>query len=287
MSQTSFTLKSLEIQVTLGVGDFGAGGNTKIYNGLACEVRIEKPGLPDKNKARVRLWGISPEDMGQLTRLAWEPLENQKNILVARAGDEGTPLSEAFRGEITTAYAVFRNAPDVYMQFEALSGYYPQLIAASPVSVQGEAQAAQLVEQFATEAGYTFENQGVTSSVRNAVFNGSPIAKMQAVAAQVGAELIIDDDVVILKQPEQARAGNAILINAANGMIGYPEFTQDGIACSCLYKPDIQYGGLIRIESEVPRATGTWKVSRLTHTLSAYRPEGGAWQTQIEASYVQ
>ena len=50
----------------------------------------------------------------------------------------------------------------------------------------------------AKKAGMTFENQGVSSSVKNAVFTGSPIEQARQAAKQVGAELIIDDEKMLL-----------------------------------------------------------------------------------------
>lgn len=288
MSQSVPSLKkrSVEIEVILGQGDFGASGNTRTFRGLAAHVLIRKPGLPDKNHAQATIFGMARADMEQLTRLSWEPLQSQRNILIIRAGEENSIHHEVFRGEISNAHAVFYGAPDVYMRFEAYSGFYPQLIASPPLSVQGEAEAAQLVSQFAGEAGYTFENKGVTSSVRNSVFNGSPIHKAMAVAEEVQADLIIDDNVVILKNRNQATTTTAINISPDNGMFGYPEFTQDGIRVACLFKPELQFGGLIQVTSDVPRASGTWRITNLSHLLSSYDPEGGPWESHMDATYV-
>ena len=50
----SFTIKTIRLAITLGKGSFSEGGNTKIIEGLACEVSITKPGLPEKNTASVK-----------------------------------------------------------------------------------------------------------------------------------------------------------------------------------------------------------------------------------------
>jgi hypothetical protein len=281
----SFSLKTIRIAVTLGKGAFGEGGNTKTIEGLACDVSVQKPGLPEKNSAAVKIWGLKYEDMAQLTMLAFKPLESQHNLISIKAGEKGGSLALVFQGEITSAFADFNAAPDVCMQFEADSGSYPQQIASPVATVKGEAKADQLFSQFAQSAGYTFKNEGVTSSVLNAWFPGSPIDKMTKLARDVGCELIIDDGAIVVLPAGKAREGNAVLLTKNTGLIGYPTFNQDGISCKCIFNPDLIYGGLIKVESIVPRASGVWRITKLTHHITAYIPGGGNWESQIEASY--
>jgi hypothetical protein len=223
--------------------------------------------------------------MAQLTMLAFKPLESQHNLISIKAGEKGGSLALVFQGEITSAFADFNAAPDVCMQFEADSGSYPQQISASVATVKGEAKADQLFSQFAQASGYTFKNEGITSSVQNAWFPGSPIDKMTKLARDVGCELIIDDGAIIVLPAGNAREGNAVLLTKNTGLIGYPTFNQDGITCRCIFNPDLIYGGLIKVESIVPRASGVWRITKLTHHITAYIPGGGNWESQIEASY--
>jgi hypothetical protein len=281
----SFSIKTIQVSVTLGKGTFGEGGNTKTIEGLACDVSVQKPGLPEKNSAAVKIWGLKYEDMAQLTMLAFKPLESQHNLISIKAGEKGGSLALVFQGEITSAFADFNAAPDVCMQFEADSGSYPQQIASPVATVKGSASADQLFSQFAAQAGYTYKNEGVTSSVLNAWFPGSPIDKMTKLARDVGCELIIDDGAIVVLPAGKAREGNAVLLTKDTGLIGYPTFNQDGISCKCIFNPDLIYGGLIKVESIVPRASGVWRITKLTHHITAYIPGGGNWESQIEAAY--
>lgn len=281
----SFSIKSIEVRVTLGKGTFSEGGNTKIIEGLACDVAIQKPGLPEKNSASVKIWGLKYEDMAQLTMLAFKPLESQHNLISIKAGVRGQNLALVFAGEITSAFANFNTAPDECMEFEADSGSYPHQIATPTTTVSGEAAADKLFAQFASEAGYTYKNEGVTASVQNAWFPGAPIDKVSKLARDIGCELLIDDGTIVVMPAGQARAGNTVLLTKDTGMIGYPTFNQDGIICKCLFNPDLQYGGLIKVESIVPKASGVWKITKLNHSLSAYNPQGGPWESEIEAAY--
>lgn len=282
----SFSKKSIEIQIILNAGDFG-GGNAKTIRGLVCQADIEKPGGAEKNSARVKIWGLPYADMEKLTMLAFKPLEAQKNLISICAGAAGGPLDRVFAGEISAAFADFNQVPDVVMQIEAASGFYPQRLAAPPLSVNGEAKAAELIEQQARTAGYAFKNEGVTASVKNAVFNGSPLQKAASIAKQTGVEMLIDDGQIIIMPPGGVRAGAVPLLSAKSGMIGYPTFNNEGISCKCLYRPDLALGALFKVESIVPRASGTWKVTKLSHSLAAYQSSQGPWETSVEGQYAE
>ncbi len=283
----SFTLKHIRITVTLGKGVFSAGGNTRVIEGLACEVSVEKPGLPEKNSASIKIWGLSYEDMAQLTMLSFRPLESQKNFIEVMAGEQGGNLTTIFQGEISSAFADFNASPNPCMQFEADSGSYPQQIAMPVATVIGVAPAAALFARFADEAGYTYINQGVTASVKDIWLPGSPMDKMIKLARDIGCELIIDDATVLTLPAGLARGGVAVALNKDTGLIGYPTFTQDGISCRCVFNPNLVYGGLIAVESIVPRATGLWRITRLSHQISAWLPGGGSWESKVEAAYYE
>ena len=78
--------------------------------------------------------------------------------------------------------------------------------------------------------------------------------------------------------------GDAVLLKADSGLIGYPSFTQDGITCTCFYNSRLKLGGQIKIESIVPRATGYWKITKLSHELAAYTE--GRWMSKIDGTYL-
>lgn len=275
--------KTIRTTVILGEGEFEGGGNTKIFEGLATTVAVTKAGLPEKNSADVRIYGLKLNDMDQLSFLSFQNLEYRKNHILIEAGDKGGELSVVFKGDVTAAFADFSSAPDIVFRITALTAGWSVLLAESPTSVDGETPAADLIKQFAQSAGYNFVNEGVTESVRNATFNGSPVQKAQQVADEVGAQLLIDDETMTLMPWDKPR-GDAVLLKDTSGMIGYPSFTQDGVSVECFFNPALRLGGQIKIESIVPRASGYWKITKLTHDLAAYTT--GRWASKMDASWL-
>jgi hypothetical protein len=281
----SFANKIITVTIVLADGDFGGQGNTLTipggHGGLTMSVDVEKPGQPDNNKASLRITGLSYEHMDQLTTLGFGPQESQKNLLKVEAGTEDSQ-TVLFEGEITSAWADFNSVPDPEMQIEAESGSYPAQLPEEPVSVNGDTPASDLMEKIAGAIGYSFSNQGVTAPMRNSYLTGSPIVKLRQIARETGTELIIDDrEIILLPGDGTAREGNAVLLNKDSGLIGYPTFNQDGISVKCLFNPDLKQGGLLAVESIVPKATGTWKITKLSHSLSST----DAWTSEADAEY--
>lgn len=290
MPEGSFTRKLLEVHVTLRAGQF-EGGTTKIIRQVPLKVRIEKTGPPDFCKAAIEARGLRYEDMEKMSTLAFRPLFSARNSVAVFAGDERDGLFLAFSGSITQASADFNAAPDVSFKIEAMSGYFGAITPQSPTAVKGAQPAADFIAMQAKTAGFTFQNDGVTTQLNNAVFNGSPVAQARAAAKQIGAELIIDDDVMILSPSGGAGKkagggrGNAVLLNKNTGMLGYPVLSNEGIQLKALYNPAFRLGGLVTVESIVPKASGTWRIIKLTHDLAAFEPSGGPWESRMTTYY--
>lgn len=281
-----YNLKTIRTAITLGEGTFDNKNNTVTIEGLATNIRCTKPGGNDKPKCSIEITGLDIKKMEQLTTLAFLPLTTKKNVVSVLAGEQGQALNLVFKGEIASSFANFENAPDVVFQIEAITGSYPDQIAASPVAINGQVSIDALFGQFAVEAGYVLQNDGVTGSVANTIINGSPIEKLHKLAKQVGCELIIDDGTVIIFPNGGKRSGNTPLVTKDTGLIGYPTFTNDGVQFKSLYSPAFRLGGLVQLQSIVPKATGIWKITKLEHALSAYVSNDANWFSEITGQWV-
>ena len=287
----SYTQKKIEVRVTLSAGEF-SGGNTKIITEVPIHTHIEKLGPPDFCKATVECRGLLYSDMEKMSTLAFKPLHSANNLIAIYAGDDTDGLSLAFSGSITNAVANFNASPDVSFKFEAQAGYYGAITAQSPTAISGNQKASTFIEMQAKALGLEFQNDGVTTQLSNAIFNGSPIAQARAAAKQIGAELFIDDDVMVLSPKGGAGTaakggrGNTVELSKDTGMLGYPEVSNDGLVIKALYNPKFCLGGLVKVTSIVPKASGTWRIVKLAHDLTAFDPAGGPWESQMTVYYM-
>lgn len=282
---TSFTKKIITVNLTLASGNFdGTNSNTVSLSGLRVDCRIEKGGHPTKNKARVKIYGMEESQMNRLTSLAFKPMAVRNNLIQVLAGDENG-MSVAFAGSITGAWANYHAPPNLFFNIEALTGFYPAIVPASPTSVNGGASVADMMATLARQMGYTFRNEGVTTQLSCPYLSGTAYQQAAALADAADCEFIVDDDELVIAPRGGARTGTAPLLSKETGMKEYPVFDKRGIKVECLYNPAIQLGGLIVVQSNVKAACGTWRVNGLAHDLESEKP-CGKWETVVKASYV-
>lgn len=285
MINTSFVRRQLRIVIQLYKGEFEDGGNTKTIEDLAMTCSIQKLAYPECGKASVEIAGMRLADMEQLSTLAFDPLYVKNNQLTIYAGDEYHEFSQVFSGTITKAGADFNSAPDVKFKMEASVGYFGRMIAKGPTAINGTQKADAFIKGQMEQAGFTFQNQGVDTQISDCVFSGSPVQQAQQCASQIGADLIMDDGEAVLVPTGAGREGETVVLSKDSGLLGYPTITQNGVECKAIFDPAFKFGGLIELQTIVPKASGAWRIVKLTHKLSANMPGDGSWESQITGFY--
>ncbi len=272
----NFNLKKIEISIILNDSDIYT------FNNYPSSVKIEKVGIPDKNKAFVTIYGLDIATMDKLTTLAYKALENQKNVIIIKAGDEYNS-EKIFSGEISMAYADFNAAPNVAFHIRAMTAFLPSLTSIPATNKEGINSISSIILELSKELGYTFTNEGVEGTINNPYLIGSAFEQLTQLSNIYAFELVIDDDEVIIIPKNKIRKNNKILLNRENGMINYPSFTNDGISVRSVFNSKITYSALVEIDSIVPKSSGLWKITKLTHQLSTNLPSNIVWETQLEA----
>lgn len=281
LNETTYTQKDIAVTVAMD------GQEAITFKDFAMSVSIDKSGCPAYPKASVVLKGLSLNTMERLTHLGFKSFSLKRNKINISAGEKDKTLSVVFKGEIVNAWADFNAAPSPVFKIEANCGLFPALIPQPPISVNGNQTVTGLIDQITKEIGYTLENNDITASIKDCIIDGDPVTKMRRIADAVGVDLIFDDEKVVLIKNHGTRKtqGSVPLINATNGMIGYPTFTNNGINVSTFFRPDLRIGANFKLETIVPRASGTWKITGLRHELCANDPGSQSWKTNITAIY--
>jgi len=287
-SQThySFFKRKLKIILTLQKGSFKNGeGNAYEISDLAMSVKVDKLGAPDFGKASATIYGLPLDVMEQLSTLCMHPLFVRRNYINIYAGNDTEGFNQIYAGTITKASADFNSAPEVKFNIESQIGFFGAVTAQGDNVVNGTQSASSFIERQVKLAGFTFKNEDVSGTVKNAVFTGSPIEQARQCAKQIGAELVLDDEKAILIKNGASRKGNAVLLNANSGLLGYPSMTQNGIEIKAIFNPNFKFAGIIKLETIVPKCSGQWRIIKLSHTLDSNLPNGGKWESAITAYY--
>ena len=157
--------------------------------------------------------------------------------------------------------------------------------------------------------GMDFENSGVTTQIQSPYLAGTPKIQAQELADAADINLYFDTsttptgNTLCIWPRNKTRNGQVPLISAATGLVGYPQFNDQGIQLRTLFNRNVRIGGQIQVQTNIagPPApasggtlaqvqqagpNGTWYVrGPLTHDLSAQIPDG-PWFTDIIAARV-
>lgn len=275
-----------------------SGTDTVTVKDLRMSVRIQNSGAPADCRADVRVWGLTPSLMNQLSTLGLVFNLVPKNTLTISAGNEGdATLSPIFIGVIYYAYANFSAQPDVPFHCVCTPTVANAVIPAAVSSYTGATSVATIMSNLARLMGLGFENNNVTTQLASPYFSGSLMEQARQCAEHAGISFAIaGSTLAIWPRGGNRNTPNIPVVSKANGkLIGYPAFTQQGIIVNSIFDPTISFGSLIKVESELLQGISSaqastnanlfptqWAVNKLDLALDAQVPNGD-WMSTIFA----
>lgn len=284
----------------LGEGSYGeSGANTVTLSGLRVSANIQNAGGRSMGAADVRIWGMTLSKMNQLSTLGMVVTAQRKNVLTLSAYNEGEPPATFFKGTIYDAWADLNSQPDVAFVVSAKTALFEAVKQATPISIRGSADVANMLSGIASQMGFAFENSGVSAKLSNSYFAGSLRDQAQRIVKQAGIQWNACEKGVLAIWPAGgSRTGSIPVVSAETGMIGYPSFTANGIMLKSIYNPSIGLGTRLSVRSSLQTvlsraenpanpatASGEWVVYKLDHQLESLLPRG-KWYSSILAAPV-
>ena len=242
------------------------------------------------NQLELSVLGLPLDVMHKLTVLNKLALPQERNNYVSVFADD----TLAFSGGIREAWVDAGNPPDVAFTLTAYAGLQAAIRPVKATSFSGPVSAdtffatmARLITDGPNLTPYGLENNGVTGVLENPYYPGTAIDQIRAAARALRCEAILDTDrqLLVIWPYGKSRGEQELLVSAETGLIGYPQFTQSGIAFTMLYNPALGFGQKIRMKSVLEAANGSWVVRALQHNLSCETP-GGPWFTRVETQLI-
>ncbi|WP_347558583.1 hypothetical protein [Robbsia sp. KACC 23696] len=283
----SFARRKIDLTFRLGTGNFGeSGSNTVKVSGLRVHASIEKAGGASMGTAHLRVFGLTMSMMNQLTgivALIDGQIAYRANEVVVEAGDDVAGMSVIFQGQIAKSQIDMSGAPESALMIVGTAGLFDASKPVPAVSYPGSADAAVIMQNLATQSGYSFENNGVSVILSSPYFHGSARDQMVACANAAGIEWIIDDGVLAIWPKGGARGGAIPVVSPETGMVGYPIYDSPGITVRTVFNNQLLYGAKVKVESSLAFANGTFIMFHLAHELQSETPNG-AWFTQFYGS---
>jgi len=281
----TFVERQLRASFTLGEGSFGdSGQNTVTVDGLRMSARIRLNGGVGMSQLDLRIWGMPLDVVRQLTvlnKLAFE--QERNNTITLFAGDKGSTLSAVFSGTIKEAWADASSPPELLFIVSAFTGGLDIVKPVPPTSYRGTVDISTILSgigQLMTPPR-ALENSGVVHAFENIYLPGTPVQQIRAVCQAARCNCVMDEQVIAIWPAGQTRGEQVLDVSAETGLIGYPQFTQNGLAFRMIYNPNLLFGQQVNVTSTLSAATGSWAIISVGHDLDSL-VYGGEWSTAVE-----
>jgi hypothetical protein len=279
----SFSQKVLRFDFDISASGqtFPDGTTSLSVSGLRATVEDSHSGAASMGTISGRIYGLSKSHLASLIQLA--PLFQVSTAkTVSIWGGAAPNLVQFTQGDIFTGWVEIQ-APEAPYVFTVNEIAVPSLTAATPIQVQQPTPVADIMKQLATAMGKVFENNGVTTMLNSGYYAGSLADQAAAIATDTQIGWILQNGALAI-WPAGASRDSVFTVSAETGMIGYPTYTQAGVAVRTIFRPDILYASVMNIVSSLQGPTGQWTIFNVSHHLDAETP-GGQWSTLLEGSY--
>lgn len=277
----AFNKKRINVRFDLANGQFEGGGNTYLASGLRISANILDLGAPGNSQAQLAIYGLPLSVMNQLSTVGTQINKMYKNGVAVEAGDDEQGMTLVFHGVIVTAFVNAQSMPQVCFYVMAMPQAFYAVKPVEPTSIDGAADAPQLMQEFAGQMEVAFENFGVKAKLASPYLPGTTWSKALSVARAGGFDMIMARKKLSIADPASTRPGS-ILISPQTGMRGYPAFNQAAVLVEALFNPVVEYMSEIEVRSDLTPANGSWKVNRLELNLESETPQG-KWFMLMEA----
>jgi hypothetical protein len=248
-------------------------GNTKTYTASGSSpfdisVTGTKYANALQNEAHIRLSNLdkATQDYILSETTPFNLNTNAKTVTVS-AGRESYGTAKIFTGNIVSSSVT--QPPDIGIQLKCLTGNFLKtnvITNSQPASNFLSAIGGQVAA--ALNLGY--RNEATDKSIANYNFAGSASKQVQLLNSLGGINAFIDDNTLIMKNALIPLKGTTRILNIDTGMIGIPEFTEQGLKVTYLLDNKTVIGGGLQIQSGIyPAINGNYVIYRLGFNITS------------------
>ena len=238
------------------------GGRVKTYEGIAITANGTKYANSLQNECEVTLSNLdrATQDYILTETSPYNRNRGIKTVLI-EAGRQSYGTAKIYRGNIVSS--TVSQPPDIAITLKCLTGNFLK----GNVLAQNFGQAAtikQISQNFAQQANLALNFQATDKNVGNYAYNGSSLKQVNQIGTLSNVDAYIDDDTFIVKNAFVPLNNTLRILNADTGMIGIPQFTEQGIKVKFLLDNRTTLGGSLEIQSKIyPAINGRYVIYKL------------------------
>ncbi len=273
--------RSAELLVTAPSGYFTDGSNVVTIRDLRFTFRVEKTLSSDPNSCELEI-----SNLGESTRAALQT----KPLRVALSAGYDDEVKQVFVGDIRWVESM-RDEIGWTTKVQAGDGERAHKHARINRSFKRGVKTKELLGEVTKSMGLkTPKNlddvrELVDQVVNGTALNGPSQKELTRLLRPRGLTWSVQDGVLQVLKPGEARAGAALEVSAETGMIGSPGFgapPKKGepavLTIESLLYPEVTPGGMVRVKSRT--ANGDFLVTKVSHAGDTH---GDEWSSTIKA----
>lgn len=259
------------------------GKNAKRIEGLNIRFNVAKYRGQVQGRARISICNLPAQDIAYLTTYMspWIEVAKQKKIQIF-AGYEGK-TGLLFSGDILKALPT--QPPDIWLDCEALGGYYNNLITES-FTLRGPMSMRQIAQSVAVRQGLQFLCKASAAvadkQVDNFCYTGGLSNSLKKINDLGIGCCWVEDGTLFLddQEPEISSTQTIRRIDENSGLVGLPVPGPLGVDFTMLLDPSIKLGEPIEIiSSQIPSINGLYWPYCLEHVGEL---RGNEWYTKVK-----
>ncbi len=181
--------------------------------------------------------------------------------VIVEAGRQSYGTAVIYVGNIVRA--IVSQPPDITISLQCLTGnFYKGNILSK--SWPGTVPMSQIAANVATSLNVGLLYQATDKNITNSAYSGDALGQVGNLAQMGNYNAFIDNNTLIVKDAFIPLNNSLRILSAQTGMIGIPEFTEQGIKVKFLIDNQTTLGSSLRIQSQqYPAANGDYVIYKL------------------------
>lgn len=268
-----YNQRSLRFEFVNETSSFDEKGNNTIsISEVRSTVSFQSAGNLFGTQVNVSLFGLSMELLASLSSKAMGLFgsDTERVSMKIFVGD-----TAIFVGYMTSSIANMNTAPNSSLMITATANADLQNKPASPFSFNGATPVTSVITAICKAAGYSPYITGLDGIVAtNPHYEGSIFNQLEKLCDDFEIAMSVASPTITFWPQNEKKDDVMPLISPEYGLIGYPIFSNGGVMFQTQFSTLLTTGRNVRLITSLPHASGTYKLTSVSHELSSWMPDG-------------
>lgn len=268
-----YNQRSLRFEFTNETSSFDEKGNNTIsISEVRSTVSFQSAGNLFGTQVNVSLFGLSMELLASLSSKAMGLFGSDTERISMKIYVGETAI---FVGYMTSSIANMNTAPNSALMITATANADLQNKPSPPFSFNGATPVTSVITAICKAAGYSPYITGLDGIVAtNPHYEGSIFNQLEKLCDDFEIAMSVASPTITFWPQNEKKDDVMPLISPEYGLIGYPIFSNGGVMFQTQFSTLLTTGRNVKLITSLPHASGTYKLTSVSHELSSWMPDG-------------